>query len=75
MGGIMPFSRNQNMYSIERYDFERVQLIEMLHSFCFSGNWPMPRQIYAHFSVLTFSDAVWNCQTPVSSCLKAGWRP
>ena len=31
----MPFSRNQNMYSIERYDFEGVQLIEIVALFLF----------------------------------------
>ena len=31
----MPFSRNQNMYSIERYDFEGVQLIERVALFLF----------------------------------------
>lgn len=31
----MPFSRNQNMYSMERYDFEGVQLIEIVTLFLF----------------------------------------
>ena len=31
----MPFSRNQNMYSMERYDFEGVQLIEIVALFLF----------------------------------------
>lgn len=31
----MPFSRNQTMYSIERYDFEGVQLIERVALFLF----------------------------------------
>lgn len=31
----MPFSRNQNMYSIESYDFEGVQFIERVALFLF----------------------------------------
>ena len=34
----MPFSRNQNMYSIERYDFEGVQLIERVVLFLFHAS-------------------------------------